>query len=95
MVTMTRELERGLIEAGVSPEQAEQVALTLEERFAEVATKGDIADVKESIAVLRHDIERQIDKLERTMWRVFIGLGTIMLAMFGATFGALMYAVFG
>ena len=88
MVTMTRELERGLIEAGVSPEQAEKIAVGLDERLSEVATKQDLRDLKE-------DLERQIDKLERTMWRIFLGLGTIMLAMFGAVFGALMYAVFG
>ncbi|MDE2747234.1 MAG: hypothetical protein OXI41_14890 [Chloroflexota bacterium] len=40
-------------------------------------------------------ITARIEMLERTMWRVFIGMGTIMLAMFGAVFGALMYAVFG
>ncbi len=88
MAIMTRELERGLVEAGVSPKQAERIAVGLDERLSEVATKQDLRDLK-------HDLERQVDRLERTMWRVFLGLGTIMLAMFGAVFGALMYAVFG
>ena len=88
MASMTRELERGLVEAGVSPDQAERIAVGLDERLSEVATKQDLRDIK-------HDIERQIDQLERTVWRVFLGLSTIMLAMFGAVFGALMYAVFG
>ncbi len=88
MALMTRELERGLVEAGVSPDQAERIAVGLDERLSEVATKQDLRDIK-------HDIERQIDQLERTVWRVFLGLSTIMLAMFGAVFGALMYAVFG
>ena len=57
MVTMTRELEPGLIEAGVSPEQAEKIAVGLDERLSEVATKQDLRDLKE-------DLERQIDKLE-------------------------------
>ena len=85
---MTRELECGLVEAGVSPDQAERIAVGLDERLSEVATKQDLRDIKQ-------DIERQIDQLERTVWRVFLGLSTIMLAMFGAVFGALMYAVFG
>ena len=88
MASMTRELERGLVEAGVSPDQAERIAVGLDERLSEVATKQDLRDIK-------HDIERQIDQLERTVWRVFLGLSMIMLAMFGAVFGALMYAVFG
>ena len=88
MALMTRELERGLVEAGVSPDQAERIAVGLDERLSEVATKQDLRDIKQ-------DIERQIDQLERTVWRVFLGLSTIMLAMFGAVFGALMYAVFG
>ena len=88
MALMTRELERGLVEAGVSPDQAERIAVGLDERLSEVATKQDLRDLK-------HDLERQVDRLERTMWRVFLGLSTIMLAMFGAVFGALMYAVFG
>ena len=95
MALMTRELERGLVEAGVSPDQAERIAVGLDERLSEVATKQDLRDIKQDVRELRHDIERQIDQLERTVWRVFLGLSTIMLAMFGAVFGALMYAVFG
>ncbi len=109
MALMTRELERGLVEAGVSPDHAERIAVGLDERLSEVATKQDVRDVKQDVRDVkqdvrdvkqdvrdvRHDIERQIDQLERTVWRVFLGLSTIMLAMFGAVFGALMYAVFG
>ena len=84
MALMTRELERGLVEAGVSPDQAERIAVGLDERLSEVATKQDLCDLKQ-------DIERQIDQLERTMWR----LAMLGFAMWSATFGALMYAVFG
>ena len=84
MALMTRELERGLVEAGVSPDQAERIAVGLDERLSEVATKQDLRDLKQ-------DIERQIDQLERTMWR----LAMLGFAMWSATFGALMYAVFG
>ena len=84
MALMTRELERGLVEAGVSPDQAERIAVGLDERLSEVATKQDLRDLKQ-------DLERQVDRLERTMWR----LAMLGFAMWSATFGALMYAVFG
>ena len=59
------------------------------ERFNAVNERFDAVDHRFDAITAR------IDMLERTMWRVFIGMGTIMLAMFGAVFGALMYAVFG
>ena len=54
MVTMFRELERGLIEAGVPAERATAIAEALETRFAEVATKEDLDQVA---TVLRRELE--------------------------------------
>ncbi len=99
MVTMTRELERGLIEAGVPEDQAGRVADALGEQFDQLATRQDVHHTEERLYQRINDVndnlQRQMESMERTMWRIFLGLGTIMLAMFGAVFGALMYAVFG
>ena len=81
---MTRELERGLISAGVPKEQAEEIADSLEGRLSELATKQDLQN-------LRDELHKRLDHLERTMWR----LAALGFAMWSATFGALMYAVFG
>ena len=93
MVTMARELERGLIEPGVSPEQAERNAVGLDERLREVATKQDLRELQDQLRRELDqrfaDVHSRIENLNRTMWRV---LG---VAGFGALFGALMYAVFG
>ena len=99
MVTMARELERGLIEPGVSPEQAERIAVGLDERLREVATKQDLRELQDQLRRELDqrfaDVHSRIENLNRTMWRVFLILVTLGVAGFGALFGALMYAVFG
>ena len=99
MVTMARELERGLIEPGVSPEQAERIAVGLDERLSEVATKQDLRELQDQLRRELNqrfaDVHSRIENLNRTMWRVFLILVTLGVAGFGALFGALMHAVFG
>ena len=106
----TRDLEQvvesALLEAGVSEERARAAAARLGDELVQLPTKADLDErirQSERLTNERFDsvdhrfdaIAVRIEMLERTMWRVFIGMGTIMLAMFGAVFGALMYAVFG
>ena len=113
MVTMTRELERGLIEAGVPEEQAGRVADAMGEQFDQLATKHELHQTEDRLHQRMNDIEERlrqteerlhqrmndinehllgrIDAMERTMWR----LAWLGFAMWSATFGALMYAVFG
>ena len=91
MVMMTRELERGLVEAGVPEAQAERVADAMGEQLDQLATKGDIRDVRAEMRAMKEDLLDRLDAMERTMWR----LAWLGFAMWSATFGALMYAVFG
>ena len=106
MVTMTRELERGLIEAGVPEERAREIVDGLEARLAELATKEDL---QHEIAALHREMdlrfdaidarfdgmEKRFDDLKQTMWRIFAWLAALLTAMVATLLGALMYAVFG
>ncbi len=113
MATMTRQLERGLIEAGVPEEHAERIADAQEARLSELATKEDLHllrrelyeirddlrrelyeirdDLRRELAQFREEMNARLAHLERTIW----GLAALGFAMWSATFGALMYAVFG
>lgn len=109
MVT-TRDLEQvvesALLDAGVSEERARATAARLGDELVQLPTKADLDErirqserlTNERFDAVDHRFDAiavRIEMLDRTMWRVFLGMGTIMLAMFGAVFGALMYAVFG
>ena len=71
MVTASRDLERGLEQAGVPAEVAQQIGQAFEERFADVAdkedvrnlredTRRDIANLREDFGHLREDVVREI-----------------------------------
>ena len=62
MVTMTRELERGLIEAGVSEDRAREIADGLEVRLADLATKEDL---QREITALRSEMDLRFDGIDR------------------------------
>ncbi len=58
MATMSRDLERGLVSAGVERDQAEQIADGLDASLADVATKEDISTLRREIGQLREDTQR-------------------------------------
>ena len=62
MVTMTRELERGLIEAGVSEDRAREIVDGLEVRLADLATKEDL---QREITALRGEMDLRFDAIDR------------------------------
>ena len=88
-------LEETLIEAGAPEDQARQVGEVLGDHLVNMATKQDVDDAvrvaQEQINERIDAVNHRIDSLERTMWR----LAWLGFAMWSATFGALMYAVFG
>ena len=61
----------------------------------QLATKNDLELSKQELRAemreMREELIDRMDQLERTMWR----LAMLGFAMWSATFGALMYAVFG
>ena len=78
MVTASRDLERGLEEAGVPTEVARQIGEALDQRFAEVAAKEDVRnlredfghlreDIRHEIATFREDVRREIDNLRKDL----------------------------
>ncbi len=80
MVTASRDLERGLEQAGVPAEVAQQIGQAFEERFADVAdkedvrnlredTRRDIANLREDFGHLREDVIREIANLREDVRR--------------------------
>ena len=60
MVSLAQDLERGLVEAGVSDEEAKRIALGLDERISAMATKEDLFEVRDSL-------RRELDLILATM----------------------------
>ena len=96
---LEQEVESALLDAGASDERARAAASALGDEIVQLATKNDLEqglkDVKSELRAemreIREELIDRMDRLERTMWR----LAMLGFAMWSATFGALMYAVFG
>lgn len=67
MVSMVRDLERGLVAAGLPPEQASQIADGMDARFAEVATKEDLAVIRRELALRFDALEARMDARFETL----------------------------
>ena len=61
MVTMTRELERGLIEAGVPEERAREIVDGLEIRLSELATKEDL---ERELSAFRRELDYRFEAID-------------------------------
>ncbi len=107
---LEQSVEDALREAGASEQSSKTAALKLGDEIVQLATRDDLQgeigslrqemkdefllvrqEMKQEIEALRRDLTGRIDAMERTMWR----LAWLGFAMWSATFGALMYAVFG
>ena len=64
MVTMIRELERGLIQAGLPAERATAIAESFEARIADVASKEDVERVvtefRRELEVVRNEMQLEM-----------------------------------
>ncbi len=103
---LEQEVESALLEAGASDERARAAASSLGDEIVQLPTKSELdqglqelrAEMREmrdelraEMREMRDELNDRMDRLERTMWR----LAMLGFAMWSATFGALMYAVFG
>ncbi len=103
---LEQEVESALLEAGASNERARAAASSLGDEIVQLATKSDLdrglqasrddldkakEELRTEMREIRKELIDRMDRLERTMWR----LAMLGFAMWSATFGALMYAVFG
>ena len=96
---LEQEVESALLEAGASDERARAAAIALGDEIVQLATKCDLdqgledskSELRAEMREMRSELIDRMDRLERTMWR----LAMLGFAMWSATFGALMYAVFG
>ncbi len=96
---LEQEVESALLEAGASDVRARAAASALGDEIVQLATKNDLeqglkdakSELRAEMRDMREELIDRMDRLERTMWR----LAMLGFAMWSATFGALMYAVFG
>ena len=96
---LEQEVESALLEAGASDERPRAAASSLGDEIVQLATRNDLEQglkvAKDELGAemreIREELIDRMDRLERTMWR----LAMLGFAMWSATFGALMYAVFG
>ncbi|MCY4619568.1 MAG: hypothetical protein OXD50_13630 [Chloroflexi bacterium] len=96
---LEQEVESALLDAGASDERARAAASALGDEIVQLATKSDLdqglkdlkSELRAEMREMRQDLHDRMDQIERTMWR----LAMLGFAMWSATFGALMYAVFG
>lgn len=86
MATMSRELERGLISAGVEREQAAAIADEFDERLSDVATK---ADVRQAVDDLREEVRYRFEDMQRLQYWIL----ALLSAMIVGGFGGLIFAL--
>ena len=93
MALDTEQAKLRLMAVGLEEPVANEVAYTIGEATKDLATKQDVADIKQLIAELRADMGKLEGKFYRHMWLLGMGLivaGTAILGIHAAILVALL-----